>query len=261
MPLGPPSLCAEKLMSAMPEDSTSIGILPALCAASECSGMPRALHSPAIAATSVSTPVSLFACISDTRAVSGRKASSTCDFFDGPVRPRPQPGHVEALALELAAGVKARPMLDARGHDVAPRGSRRARCTQDPEVHALGRTRSQDDRLGRGIDEARPLRPARMRCARPTAFPPHARTPGSPARSDRRGTRPSRRRRVHRAARSRRGRDRSARRRPSLIPPGAAGARAPPASRAGCGLRRRRAARARPACARAHRAARRCRRA
>ena len=171
-------------MSATPDASASIGTLPALCAASACSGI-AARIAQARDRGDVRQHAGLVVRVHQRheRRVRPQRLGDL-RRIDRPVRPRPQPGDVEALALELAAGVEARPVLDARGHDVASRGRRRARGAEDREVDALGRARGEDDRLGRGIARAPRPRPARGRDAR--GRPPAGRMRGGRIRLQRR---------------------------------------------------------------------------
>ncbi len=196
-------------MSATPETSASTGILPALCAASACSGMPRALHRPAIAATSVSTPVSLFACISETSAVSGRSASATCS---GSIVPSgrgrshvtSKPSRSSCLQASTPARCSTREVTTCRRAAPAARAAPRiARFTLSvaPEVKTI----DSPGALTRAADLGPRERDARGRAS-------SGRVGGGRVRlqtTDRRGTRTSRRRREHRVASSRHGRGRS----------------------------------------------------
>ena len=77
-PFGPYILCADRLMRSMAMACTSKGSLPALWAASTWKRTPAARQIWPMAATSLTTPISLFTCIRETSRVSSRSASATC---------------------------------------------------------------------------------------------------------------------------------------------------------------------------------------
>ena len=80
----------------------------------------------------------------DERGIRAQRLGNLCRI-DSPLGRRREPGHREALALELTAGVESRSMLDPRCHDVTRRATRRARSAKDREIDALGRARSEYD--------------------------------------------------------------------------------------------------------------------
>ena len=115
----------------------------------------------AISRIGCTVPTSLFACITETSAVSGRSASASCverdptEPVDGQHRQRPS----------LIAQVKRRRhdgrMLDGADHQVALRRAERTRHAQQRQVVGLGRAAGEDDLL----------RPARRSVRPPDAVP------------------------------------------------------------------------------------------
>ena len=75
-PFGPYNLCALNEARSTSRAATSRGTWPAACTASVWNQTPRARHAWARSATGCSTPISLFAVITEASTVSGRNAAA-----------------------------------------------------------------------------------------------------------------------------------------------------------------------------------------
>ena len=114
MPFGPYILCADNDIRSTFISARSIGILPALCAASTWNNTPAARHTSPIAAMSLITPISLFTCISDTSSVSGAQRGGNLLGLDDAGRARLQVRHFEPFGFQIRAGIEHRFVFDRR---------------------------------------------------------------------------------------------------------------------------------------------------
>ena len=125
---------------------TSIGILPAACAASVWSSAPCSCAIAPISASGCSTPISLLAAITDTRTVSVGHRRAQLVEIDEAVGVDAEPRHAPALALEPLARVEHRLVLGRDGDDViAAVAAARAAHALEREVVGLGGAAGEDD--------------------------------------------------------------------------------------------------------------------
>ena len=152
-PLGPLNLCAEIESRSTPRAATSIGILPADCTASVWNRAPRACATAASRAIGCTVPISLLACITETRAVRSPTAASRSAGSTTPARPAGssvvvQPRFASAFSVLSTASCS---MADAtrcrrpagRAASATPRTARLSASVPPPvKITSLGRAPS-----------------------------------------------------------------------------------------------------------------------
>jgi hypothetical protein len=128
--------------------ATSIGTLPAACAASVWNSTPRSRVIAPISASGCTTPISLLAAMTDTSTVRSVIASRSSSSRMKPVAVHAQPGDPPPLALEPLERVEHRLVLRDGGHEVIAPFAQGVRRPLDRQVVRLRRAAREADLAG-----------------------------------------------------------------------------------------------------------------
>src|ERR1700746_108593 len=120
--------------------------------------MPRSRHKAPMAATSSSTPVSLFANMIAASTVSGRGVDTSAGG-------RGEPAHPEAFLLQTPARIEYRLVFGARGDEVTAAVGVAARTSEYRQIVGFGGTGGEHNLTRLGTDQRRHLS-TRLRDAR-----------------------------------------------------------------------------------------------
>ena len=154
VPLGPPNLWPDSESRSAPRASTSTAILPTVWTASVWNTAPASCATSASSAMGWMVPISLLACITDTRAVCAVSAWRSASGLITPSRSGSTSVNVQPRRARCLQRIEDRLVFDRAGDQVpAPARFERLGDAADGEVVRLGAAGRPDQVVGLGADE------------------------------------------------------------------------------------------------------------